>query len=301
MPYSRAHLAKHTGGQWFTAARAHKYDNHASDRCRCCDEGKIESTAHIFQCPTRDSVHQQYTTKFTELMKDKELTNDILRMFETGIDLVLTPPPRPCYHDDLTAAAAMFEDERVLKILNDTTINEARRLAFEQQTKIGWSRLFLGLMMIEWSRSTANLEHQWTSSCLRLFLDWGRACWTHRNYLLFGPASARRQQRRKRLQAEARVWITAPHTESLVPLNSNGRLKRDITRATTETIATWVHRQALIRKRIRKKKKTNIITQILSEEELQEADRVFHNKLLEARRGIRPRTEITKTNEEPPD
>ena len=88
-------------------------------------------------------------TQFTKLMKEKELPNDILRMFETGIDLALAPPPRPCYHDDLTAAADMFDDVRVLKILNDTTINEARRLAFEQQTKIGWSRLFLGLMTVE--------------------------------------------------------------------------------------------------------------------------------------------------------
>ena len=115
-------------------------------------------------------------------MTDKEIPNDILRMFETGIDLALIPRPRPCYHDDLTAAEAMFDDDRVLQIINDTTINEARRLAFEQQTKIGWSRLFLGLMTVEWSRSTAKLEHQWTSSCARLFLEWGRACWTHRNY-----------------------------------------------------------------------------------------------------------------------
>ena len=40
---------------------------------------------------------------------------------------------------------------------------------------------------------------------------------------------------------------------------------------------------------------------ISTEEELQEADRVFHHKLLEARRGIRPRMEIITTIEEPPD
>ena len=41
----------------------------------------------------------------------------------------------------------------------------------------------------------------------------------------------------------------------------------------------------------RNKKKTNIITDFLSEATLQEADRIFHSKLIEARRGIRQRTE----------
>ena len=156
-------------------------------------------------------------------------------------------------------------------------------------------------MTVEWRRSTAKLEHPWTSSCLRLFLEWGRACWAHRNLLLYGPSSSRHQQRRKRLQDEAKVWLTAPLTESLVPLYDRGRIKRDITRATTETIATWVERQNQVRKRIRHKKKTNIITNFISEADLQIIDRVFHNKLTEARRGIRHRPELTASNEDPPD
>ena len=60
-------------------------------------------------------MHRQYTTKFTELMKDRELPNDILMMFETGIDLVLDPPPRPFHFDDLAAAEDVLDDDRVLK------------------------------------------------------------------------------------------------------------------------------------------------------------------------------------------
>ena len=138
-------------------------------------------------------------------------------------------------------------------------------------------------------------------SCTRLFLEWGRACWAHRNLLLFGPSSSRQQQRRIRLQDEAKVWLNAPRTESLVPLNNKRRLQRDITRATTETIATWVTRQNQLRKRIRNKKTTSIITNFTSEAELQNNDRVFHNKLIEARRGIRHRSEPITLNEEPPD
>ena len=97
----------------------------------------------------------------------------------------------------------------------------------------------------------------------------------------------RHQQRRKRLQDEARVWIDAPRTESLVPIHYTGTLKRDITRATSEMIATWLHRQRQLRKRIRDNKKTNLITHFLSEDTLKEADRSFHGKLLAARRGTR--------------
>ena len=47
----------------------------------------------------------------------------------------------------------------------------------------------------------------------------------------------------KQLQAGAQVWIDALRTESLVPIHNNGKLKRDITRATSETVATWLLRQ----------------------------------------------------------
>uniref|UniRef100_A0A6U2LII5 Uncharacterized protein n=1 Tax=Leptocylindrus danicus TaxID=163516 RepID=A0A6U2LII5_9STRA len=144
----------------------------------------------------------------------------------------------------------------------------------------------MGCMTVEWRRSAKNLEHNWTSSCARLFLEWGCACWTHRNLFLYGPSSTRHQQRQKQLQAEAQVWITAPRTDLLVPIHNNARLKRDITRETTEIIATWLHRQNQLRKRMQKKKKNNIITDFISEATLQETDRIFHSKLIEARRGI---------------
>mmetsp|Transcript_13324 Transcript_13324/g.19849 ORF Transcript_13324/g.19849 Transcript_13324/m.19849 type:complete len:133 (-) Transcript_13324:45-443(-) len=116
-----------------------------------------------------------------------------------------------------------------------------------------------------------------------------------------GPSTNQHQQRRKRLQDEARVWIDAPSTESLVPIHCTGTLKRDITRATSETIATWLHRQRQLRKRIRDNKKTKLITHFLSEDTLKEADRSFHGKLLAARRGTREQLDTIITNEEPPD
>ena len=67
-------------------------------------------------------IHKKYTTAFTDFMREKELPNDILLMFETGIDLALFSPPQPYYFDDLAAEVEML----VLKILHDTTIREDR-------------------------------------------------------------------------------------------------------------------------------------------------------------------------------
>ena len=86
-----------------------------------------------------------------------------------------------------------------------------------------------------------------------------------------------------------------------MPIHNYRRLTRDITRATTETIATWIQRQRQLRKQIRNNEQSNVITTFLLEEDLQDADQKFHSKLLAARRGSRDHTETISTNEEPPD
>ena len=173
-------------------------------------------------------------------------------------------------------------DKRVTTILNEDAIQGDQQEAFAQQTKLGWTRIFTGYISTEWRKSTLELQQTWTSSCIRLFLDCGGGCWSHRNKTLYGPSTKPHQQRQKRLQDEARVWIDAPRTETLVPIHYTGTLKRDITRATSETIATWLHRQRQLRKQIRDNQKTSLITHFLSEDTLKEADQSFHGKLLAA-------------------
>jgi len=112
-------------------------------------------------------------------MREKEIPNDILRMLEVGIGLALSVS----FDDDFMTSEEMMTDERVTTILNDETIREDRRGAFAQQTKLGWTRIFTGYISTEWHKSTSELQHKWTSSCIRLFLEWGRACWSHRNLL----------------------------------------------------------------------------------------------------------------------
>jgi len=208
--------------------------------------------------------------------------------------------------DDYMDDKDIMTDDRVTAILTDKTIQADRREAFTQQTRMGWTKIFLGFFTNSWRTSTEKLEYPWVSSCIRLFLEWGRACWTHRNNQLYGPSKKQHQQKqhqqkRQRLQAEARVWLEAPKRESLVPLQRNARFRKDITRATTETISTCLLQQQTLRRLIRNKRRTNIISYFQSEASLEVLDRNFRSKILAARRGIREQRETETTNEEPPD
>ena len=198
-----------------------------------------------------------------------------------------------------SAVSEKVTDDRVTTILTDDTIRADRREAFKQQTRMGWTKIFRGFFTNSWRTSTEKLDHPWVSSCTRLFLEWGRACWTHRNNQLYGLSKKQHQQKRQRLQAEARVWLAAPKRESLVPLQRNARFRKDITRATTETISTWLLQQQTLRRLI--KRRTNIISYFHSEASLEVLDRNFWRKLIEARQGTRAQIDTETTNEEPPD
>ena len=178
--YSTAHFCKHVCEQWHTESRAHKYDDLAPDRCRCCTENKEETTEHIFQCSSRKDVHKKYYEKFIGLMGDKEIPNDILSMFEVGIDIALFKPLRTVYDDDILASTDIMADIRVTRIMNEVSIREDRREAFAQQTRLGWTKLFLGYMTEGWRISTEEFtketNNKWTAACSRLFIEWGQAC-----------------------------------------------------------------------------------------------------------------------------
>ena len=140
---SRAHLCKHVSAHWFTEARAHKFDNLVSDRCQCCQLDVAETTDHILQCPTRDTVHSMFYTKFIELMQEQELPNDILELFDASIDIALFTPLRFSFDEDYIDAADIMMDERVTKILNNDNIRPDRREVFAQQKRMGWTRKFM--------------------------------------------------------------------------------------------------------------------------------------------------------------
>ena len=88
-PYTRVHWAKHQGNQWYTE-KASKLDSTISLKCRCCDEGKTETIRHVIQCKSRATIHEKKMKQFTELMRQVEMPNDILKLLEGGIDVVLS-------------------------------------------------------------------------------------------------------------------------------------------------------------------------------------------------------------------
>ena len=49
----------------------------------------------------------------------------------------------------------------------------------------------------------------------------GRACWTARNGMIYGERCQRYSMERKRLKAEARVYLNAPKDEALVPIENS--------------------------------------------------------------------------------
>jgi len=103
-----------------------------------------ETTDHILQCPTRETVHSTFYTKFIALMREKKLPNDILELFDASIDIALFTPLRLSFDEAYIDAADIMTDERVTTILNSDKIRPDRREAFAEQTRMGWMRIIMG-------------------------------------------------------------------------------------------------------------------------------------------------------------
>ena len=58
--------------------------------CRCCDEGKTETIRHVVHCKSRAMIGKKKMKQFTELIRQIEMPNGILKLLEGGIDLVLS-------------------------------------------------------------------------------------------------------------------------------------------------------------------------------------------------------------------
>ena len=89
-PYARVHWAKHQVNQWFTEENANKLDDMITSMYRCCDEGKKETIRYVIQFKSRAMVHDKKKKQLVELMRWTEMSNDILKLLEGGIDLVLS-------------------------------------------------------------------------------------------------------------------------------------------------------------------------------------------------------------------
>ena len=86
---ARAHFSKQYTQQWYTEARAHRFNDSIPATCRCCDGGDDEKILHILRYPSRRDVHIEYNKTFLRIMGDIEAPNHLLQLFEAGIEVTL--------------------------------------------------------------------------------------------------------------------------------------------------------------------------------------------------------------------
>ena len=116
----------------------------------------------------------------------------------------------------------------------------------------------MGRMAIGWRSVTAKLK-PWATKFMNLMIEWGRACWTARNGVIYGERRQRYTIERKRLQVEARVYLNAPKEEELVPNENSRATKKNVRNLPNVEIANWITEQRQLRQKIRQKKSTNSI------------------------------------------
>jgi hypothetical protein len=305
--YSVAHWAKFYTHHWYTASKACKFNLADSADCNCCNDNVNETTAHIFQCNDRNDVHQAYRRKLTSLLAEQKLPNGLLHLIEAGIDLAL--------HSNNTHRGEIWdgdddgndEEKRVAQLLNDNGIPNEYKVAFRQQTIIGWEYIFTGKFARGW-RQCWTEKQQWATKFAILMMKWGRACWSSRNTKLFGARNSRYLIQRRRLMAEATVWRTATRTERLVG-EVEIKLRNKTLKTTASTlIATWLAEWHDLRRRIQRRKQESILMTFTDPEALREADNEFKRQINIAR-GLSLRTDrqgvgeqaVDTSTEEPPD
>ena len=170
-PYAQVHWAKHQGNQWYTEEKASKLDSMKSPKCRCYDKGKMETIRHVIQYKLRATIHDRKIKQFTELMRQVEMPNDILKLLEGGIDVVLSGGETyrgENWHDNDNIAQ---NDERIKTLLEDTSFREDAKEAFIQQMEMGWEDLFMGRMAIG-RRSAKEKVKPWITKFMNLVIEW---------------------------------------------------------------------------------------------------------------------------------
>ena len=213
--------------------------------------------------------------------------NDILKLMEGGIDLVLSGGEThrgENWHDENNTAQ---KDERITVLMENTSFREDAKEAFIQQMEMGWEDLFMGRMAIGWRSATEKVK-PWITKFMNLMIEWGRSCWTARNGMIFGEKRQRYTVERKRLQEMARVYLYAPKEESLVPIKNIKATRRSVRNLPNIEIANWIAEQKRARQKIRQRRTTNMLMHLRQEAELQILDHRFKTRINDATRYITP-------------
>ena len=69
--------------------------------------------------------------------------------------------------------------------------------------------------------------------------EWGRACWSHQNSILYGECKDQYKITKLRLKAEAQVWMDAPIVETLIPIQGDWWKRKLLKKAAISDIALY--------------------------------------------------------------
>ena len=165
----------------------------------------------------------------------------------------------------------------------------------------------MGKMVSGWRQCWPDKKH-WRSSIAHTFMEWGRACWSHRNSILYGERKDKYKIMRLRLKAEAHVWMEAPIIESIIPIQQDQWKWKLLNKVANSDIAFWLEHNRTRRKIVQQGRVPNIVVTLTSPEELAAANTSFLAKLIHAKRatfqdGRRSEglTDQAVRNKEPPD
>ena len=124
----------------------------------------------MIQCKSRATIHERKIKQFTELMQQVEIPNDILKLLEGRIDVVLLAGDTyrgENWHDKDNIAQ---NDERITALTENTGFREDTKEAFIQQMEMGWEDLFIGRMAIRW-RSATEIVKPWITKFMNLMIE----------------------------------------------------------------------------------------------------------------------------------
>ena len=138
-------------------------------------------------------------------------------------------------------------------------------------------------------------------------MEWGRACWSHRNSKLYGERKDKYKITRTRLKAEAQVWMDTPSIETLIPIQRNRWKQKLLKKAANLDIAFWLEHSRARRRIVQLRKVSNVVVTLISSEELAAANTRFLSKITQAKRTTLQDGHMddgpldqAKGNEEPP-
>ena len=104
-------------------------------------------------------------------MRDIEVPNYLLNLFEAGIELTLIDGDTHSGEDWNGNINGSTMDRTIWELLYDDTIPQQYKTVFQQQMKLGWEHLFMGKMASRWKQCWPDKKH-WHSSIAHTFMEW---------------------------------------------------------------------------------------------------------------------------------